>query len=275
MPWASRAPPCCRSEAAARLRGRPLAGRVLRVTPELAIANNHALYFSVSRAHGLVSRLEEHYWSTDAVPPPYYSHLVTRTRGAVAREAQVRRLSELVARAGSRGVGCNDSFDELPGDALETLGLRPLFRAWWYGWAADGVATAPETRLEARRVDSPEALSSWETYWRRSSPASEARVFPETVLADADLELFAMALKGRWAGGFALSRSDGAVGLSNVFHLESSKVDAGAFVRDCAREARRLHGGHAMVGYGPEDELGELMRLGFVALGPLRVSVAR
>ena len=243
------------------------------MTPELAVANNHALYSSVFRAHGLASQLEEHYWSTDAEPPPYYSHLVTRTRGAAAREAQLRRLSELASRAGARGVGCKDSFDELPSVALEKLGLRPLFRAWWYGWLADGIAPLPETGLEALRVDTPEALSSWEEYWRHSSPAGEARVFPETVLADASLELFAMALEGRWAGGFALNRSDGAIGLSNVFHLESSKIDAGVFMRECAREARRLHAGHALVGHGPEAELVSLMRLGFVALGPLRVWV--
>lgn len=244
------------------------------MTLELAIANNHALYLSVFRAHGLASRLEEHYWSTDAVPPRYYANLVTRTRGAVAREAQLTRLSELVVRPNAQGVGCKDSFDELPGDALENLGMRPLFRACWYEWAANDGIMPPETRLTAQRVDSPEALHSWEEDWRRTSAASEARIFPETVLADVDLELFAMALEGRWAGGFALNRSDGAIGLSNVFRLESSKVDAGVFVRECAREARRLHADHAIVGYGPESELGDLMRLGFVSLGPLRVWVA-
>ena len=243
------------------------------MTPELAIANNHAWYSSIFHAHGLASRLEEHYWSTDEEPPPYHSRLVTRTRGAVAREAQLKRLSELAARAGGRRLGFKDSFDELPGVALEKMGLRPLFRAWWYGWVADGVAAPPETRLEAQRVESAEALSSWEDHWRHSSPASEARVFPETVLADANLELFAMALEGRWAGGFALNRSDGAIGLSNVFQLVGSKIEAGAFLCECAREARRLHPDRALVGYGPESELANLTRLGFVALGPLRVWV--
>jgi hypothetical protein len=93
------------------------------MTPELAIANNHAWYLSIFRAHGLASRLDEHYWSTDEEPPPYYSHLVTRTRGVVAREAQLRRLSELAARACGRGWGCKDSFDELPSVALQKLGL--------------------------------------------------------------------------------------------------------------------------------------------------------
>jgi hypothetical protein len=240
---------------------------------ELAIANNLAWYSSIFRAHGLPSRIEEHYWSTDAEPPPYYSELVTRSRGAVARAAQLRRLSELAARRGSRGWSCKDSFDELPGAALESLGLRALFRAWWFGWAAGGVAPEPETYLVAQRVESPEHLFLWEENWRRSSPAGEARVFPETVLSDGSVELFAMTLEGRTAGGFALNRSDSAIGLSNVFRLEDSETDTGAFVRACARQARLLHSDRAVVGYGPEAELRSLSTLGFVALGPLVVWV--
>lgn len=238
---------------------------------ELAIANNLAWYSSVFRAHGLPSRIEEHYWSSEAEPPPYYSQLVTRTRGGVPRAAQLRRLSELAGRRGSRGWSCKDSFDELPGAALESLGLRPLFRAWWFGWAAGGVTPGSETRLVVRRVHSPEQLFSWEENWRRSSPAGEARVFPEKVLSDGGLELFAMTLEGRTVGGFALNRSDSAVGLSNVFQLEDSDTDAGAFVCACARQARLLHPDRAVVGFGPETELRSLTTLGFVALGPLAV----
>ena len=244
------------------------------VTPELAIANNHAWYSSIFRAHGIAGSIDEHYWSTDAQPPPYHSHLVTRTCGATAREAQLRRLSELAAHDGGRGWGFKDSFDELPSVVLQSLGLRPLFRAWWYAWAADGVAPEPETSLAAQRVASSEGLFSWEDDWRRSSPASEPRVFPETVLRDPNLELFAAVFEGRKAGGFALNRSEGAVGLSNVFQLEGSGIDTGTFVRECARQARRLHAGGAVVGYGPEDELMSLKSLGFVALGPLAVWVS-
>jgi hypothetical protein len=244
------------------------------MTPALAIANNHAWYLSIFSAHGLASRLEEHYWSTDAQPPPYYSHLVTRTRGALAREAQLRRLSELAAHVGNRGWGCKDSFDELPSVALQQLGLRPLFRARWYGWATGGAVPEAETRMEAMRVDAPEALASWEAHWRQSCPAGAVRVFPEAVLADPTLELFTLMLETSVVGGFALNQSDGAVGLSNVFQLESAAIDAGTFVRECARMARRLHPARPVVGYGPERELDSLASVGFVALGPLCVWVA-
>jgi hypothetical protein len=244
------------------------------MTPELAIANNHAWYLSIFNAHGRASRLEEHYWSTDAEPPPYYSRLVTRTRGGVAREAQLRRLSELNMRAAGRGWGCKDSFDELPSAALEKLGLRPLFRAHWYGWAAGGASPEPETRLKACRIEAPEALSSWEAHWRSSSPAGDTPVFPATVLADSSLALFTMTLEGRAAGGFALNRSEGAIGLSNVFQLEGLELDSRIFVRECARMARWLHPDRAVVGYGSESVLESLASLGFGSLGPLCVWVA-
>jgi len=187
------------------------------MTPELASLNHHAWYASIFRAHGILLRANEHYWTTDAEPPPYYSHLVTRTRGAAAREAQLRRLSELAARAGGRSWGFKDSFDELPSVELESLGLRPLFQASWYGWAADGPRPKPETSLVAQRVASAEAL---------------------------------------------------------VFQLEGSGIDAGVFVRECARYSRALHAGRALVGYGSEVVLRSLMSLGFAALGPLRVWVS-
>ena len=241
------------------------------MTPELAIENNHHWYVSIFRAHGLASRIDEHYWSTDAQPPPYHSCLVTRTRGPRAREAQLERLAELRARAGDRLGGCKDSFDELPAAALERLGMRTLFRACWYGWASAGSGAESETRLEAWRVESPEALASWESTWRRSSPAGEARVFPEAVLADQGVELWWMTRGSAVAGGFALNRSAGSMGLSNVFQCDEAGIDPDAFVRECARAARRLDSDRPIVGYGPPSELSALSRLGFVELGPLRV----
>lgn len=251
-----------------------LRGKAPQVTPEVAIANNHAWYLSIFDAHGRASRLEEHYWSTDADPPPYYSNLVTRTRGALAREVQLQRLSELRARVGGRGWGCKDSFDELPSAALAMLGLRPLFRAHWYGWAVGGASPEPETRLKACRIQAPEALYSWEVHWRSSSPAGDRRVFPDAVLADPTVEFFEMTLDSRAAGGFVLNRSEGAIGLSNVFQLDGSEIDSGAFVRECARGARLLHPDRPVVGYGPQTELASLTGLGFVSLGPLSVWVA-
>lgn len=238
---------------------------------ELAIANNQAWYLSLFRAHGIANSVGEHYWSTDAQPPPYHSHLITRTRGATAREAQLRRLSELATNREGRGWGFKDSFDELPAAALENLGLRLLFRATWYGWAADRVVQGQQSLPSAQRVTSAEELMRWEEDWRQSSPVGGPRVFPEALLMDASLDFYVTVLDGRRVGGFALNGSAGAIGLSNVFQLEGSSVDPGVFVRDCARQARALHPRAAIVGYGPEAELMNLRTLGFVPLGPLAV----
>jgi hypothetical protein len=171
------------------------------VTPELAITNNVALYCAIFRAHGLASRLDEHCWSTDAEPPPYYSRLVTRARGSLARQAQLSRLEDLAERAGGKSWSCKDSFDELPEGVMSGLGLRVLFRAWWYGWARSNVTPETEPDLLARRVTTPEALLAWEDAWRQSSPASLARVFPDTILGDTSAELFAVDRRGRISRG--------------------------------------------------------------------------
>ena len=91
------------------------------------------------------------------------------------------------------------------------------------------------------------------------------------MLEDASVELFPMSLQGRIAGGFILNRSDAAVGLSNVFQVEGSELEAGTFLRECARVARYLHADRAVVGYGPRSEVDALASLGFVPLGPLAV----
>ena len=241
------------------------------MTPELAITNNASLYCSIFRAHGLPSRMDEHYWSTDAEPPPYYSRMVTRTRGPRAREAQLSRLEELAVHVRGRQWGFKDSFDELPEDALAGLGLRVLFRAWWYGSRGDCVTSELETDLVVQRVTSAEALLSWEDGWRQASPVGPTRVFPDSALEDSSLELFTMSLAERVAGGFILNRSDAAVGLSNVFRLDNAQIQTGTFLRECARQARCLHADRAVVGYGPLSDVDALVSLGFIPLGPLAV----
>jgi hypothetical protein len=242
---------------------------------ELAVTNNIAWYSAIFRAHGLPNRLEEHYWVSETPPPPYYSNLVTRTRGEAARVAQLKRLSELSTPTSGQSFGFKDAFDELPQAALESLGFWLLFRATWYGWAAADAHSEAETPLIALRVENERNLFDWEESWRESSPAGKPRVFPESVLSDRNLELFTMELDGRTAGGFALNHSDGALGLSNVFRLENVALDDGVFIRECARHARRLHADRPIVGYGSEAALRDLRALGFVPLGPLAVWVSR
>ena len=77
------------------------------------------------------------------------------------------------------------------------------------------------------------------------------------------------------AGGFMLNQSEAAVGLSNVFQVEDSTVEAGVFLRECARHARHLHPHRTVVGYGPRSQVDSVASLGFVSLGPLAVWTSR
>jgi hypothetical protein len=246
---------------------------------ELAVENNHCWYLAVLGAHGVPSRLEVDYWSADADAPLYYSQLVTRTRGAKAEAAQLRRIADLARRFAGRGWGIKDSYDAFAEGVLQQVGLRRLFRAAWYGWAAGERARAPgslgasESGLELVPVQGGAALYGWEERWRGSSPAGAARIFPEALLAEPSVQLFTARQQQRDLGGFALNQSPGAIGLSNVFH--DPELDPGVFVRDAARLARRLYPERAVVGYGPDTELESLAPLGFVGLGPLSVWVAQ
>jgi hypothetical protein len=118
---------------------------------ELAIANNLAWYSSIFRAHDLAFQIEDHYWSTDAEPPPYYSCLVTRTSGAAAKAAQLERLAQLAARLSTRSWGFKDSFDQLPSQVLENLGLIRL-RSFATARGMRGVSTpvAPSLAMAVR-----------------------------------------------------------------------------------------------------------------------------
>jgi hypothetical protein len=241
------------------------------MSPDLAIANNVALYGSIFRAHGLESRLGEHYWSTDDDPPPYYSRLVTTSRGSAARHAQLSRLRELAASARGQSWGCKDSFDELPESVLGDLGLRVLFRASWYRWNSSGLAPKPGADLTVQRVTTAGALLSWEDAWRQSSPAGHVRVFPDRTLEDANLELMAVSLEGCMTGGFILNHSDTAVGFSNFFEVPGSQIPRATFLGECLLTASRLHPDRALVGFEGPDDLDILVRLGAVPLGSLAV----
>ena len=151
------------------------------------------------------------------------------------------RLRELADAPPKRGWSVKDSF------ALHDLaefGLRALFDAQWYAY--DGPPAG-----ESERIRTPDALEEWERAWGVTSPA-EQRIFPPSLLDDADIAFHAMP-----GGGFITNLSEGVVGVSNAF---GSELDA-------LRIARGLSPDRTVVGYGalmPEVN----------ALGPLRVWVA-
>jgi hypothetical protein len=234
-----------------------------------ALDNNVALYRAVLAAHGAAGRLEEYFWTSDEPVPPYYSNLVTRT-AEVGEAAQSARLRALTARPPKPEWGFKDSSGRLDPQMLQGLGLRQLFEARWYGWEA-GSAERSETPadIEFENSDDEAALAAWETAWQQSSPAPGIRVFPFSLLGDANLCCLTAKRRGRVVGGALLNLSSESVGLSNVLALGGLDPDA---LNNAA--ARERDPDRHVLGYGPADELDALAALGFRDLGGLSVWVA-
>lgn len=234
-----------------------------------AIHNNIALYEAVLAAHGAAGRLDEHFWSTAASVPPYYSNLVTRT-GEAGEAAQSARLQALAKEPPKPGWGFKDSFDCLDPLLVEGLGLHPLFQARWYGWEASAVMhPEPQVDIRFERVGDKESLAEWESAWQRSSPAPGMRMFRPSLLRDPALCFLSGLRQGQLVGGALLNLSFESVGLSNVFALDRRTLKA--FTGAAARAARERHPDRHVVGYGPVSKLEALAPLGFRDLGGLRV----
>ena len=240
------------------------------MTTATALANSVAWYRSVMAAHGIGDAVGEHFWSTNARVPPYYSNLVTRTRDGV--DEQLARLEELARVRPAPEWGLKDSFDALPAGRLQALGLRELFAASWYGLSPSDHPGAPESDLNFEPVTDAETLAAWEAAWQRTSPAPGLRVFPETILADASVTFLTAHRDGRAIGGLIANLSDGAVGVSNLHAAEGE--DGAAIARDAVGWLRERHPGRAVVGYAQDGWQSILAPLGFRALGPLRVWLA-
>ncbi len=242
---------------------------------DLAIQNSVRWCTTVLDAHRSASECTEHVWSTDAAPPPYYGNLITRTRDG--SDAQLARIRVLAKRRPRPEWGLKDSFDSLPADVLRDLGLRDLFAARWFGLrggvrAGDVDAGGANAELAFAPVETRHGLSEWEREWKRSSPSPGLRVFPNVLLDDPDVTFLTAQRDGELVGGAIANRSDGAVGLSNVFAFAGQSLDevrCGAAIR-----VRAAYPNRAVVGYGTDIAMSSLAGLGFEDLGPLRVWVA-
>ncbi len=243
---------------------------------DLALRNSQHWYEAVLRAHGIDLALEADYWSTEAPTPPYYSSFATRTADT-GTPAQLARLRELATTLQGQAWGIKDSFAHLPQAELDSLGLRHLFDATWYGLAPGAGAlgdASDDVTLET--VTGPDALEAWERTWQVTSPAPGMRVFPPAVLEAEGVTFLAACQGSDLVGGAAINLSEGAVGVSNVFALPGVPVDA--LQRACLRWVRDRHEDLPIVGYGAlgaGGDLEALERIGFERLGPLRVWVTR
>lgn len=217
----------------------------------LAARNNADLYEAVFEAHGVAFERTGFAFLARGAPPPYYSHMTVTAPGHGAV------LSRLVAERARPGFNLKDSFLEID-PAAHGLVLR--FEATWL-WRAPGPRGADPGW---RRADD---LSRWEAAWKATSP-TERRMFPDAMLGRDDLA-FLIAGEGEGIAGCLANRSEGAVGLSNVFGPPNPATFLAA-----ADAVAALAPDVPVVGYEAGDVLPAARAAGFDATGRLRVLAA-
>ncbi|WP_441248750.1 hypothetical protein [Kitasatospora sp. McL0602] len=221
-----------------------------------AARNNAEWCAAMSRSHGLVGEFGAQAWAAPARTPLYYPDAVTLLPGAdpAALAAQVDTTAP--------GASVKDSFADLD---LTASGFEVLFEAQWIHRPAGAPATASD--LAWAVVRDPDALRAWALAWGGAD--GNADLFRPELLDDpATFVLAGQPADGRVVVGAVASRSDQAVGISNVFALDGNPDAAWPVVLDAVH---RLFPTLPVVGYEHGDNLAAALRHGFEPVGPLRI----
>jgi hypothetical protein len=222
----------------------------LRRDPRIALAarNNAEWCDAVTRSWGGRGRFEAALWINPGAAPPFYPNAVTLTQSTAVPK-------EIAEVAGDCAV--KDSFATLD---LAPRGFARLFEASWI-WRepqpmeADGPAAW-------RIVRDAETLARWEAAWRDGEPALD--LFRPTLLDEPDHAFVAGEIGGEIVAGCVASRSAEVVGISNLFGAAECRAGCIAAAMDFAPQL-------PLVGYEDGAALEAMQRLGFQALGALRV----
>ncbi len=214
---------------------------------ERAARNNAEWCEAVCAGHGRTTSFEDRLWRCDR-PPRLYPDVVTLDPSTSVDEV----LAAVDTTRPGRSV--KDSFATID---LGPTGFRVLFDATWI-WREPSTAKAREPEHDGwSTITNPTMLSRWR--------ASADAPVPDALLDRPDVAVIAR--DGIDAGG-VLNRSDGVVGLSNVFCPPGHEDAAWSA---CLGFAAARFPGLAVVGYETGVALRAAIRQGFEPLAPLRV----
>ncbi|MFJ6211925.1 hypothetical protein ACIQGZ_01070 [Streptomyces sp. NPDC092296] len=221
-----------------------------------AARNNAEWCAAMSRSHGLAGEFGTHAWAAPSRTPLYYPDAVTLVPGA-DRAALVSRIDTVAP-----GASVKDSFADLD---LTEAGFQMLFEAQWIHRPAS--APAPVSDLAWDVAGDPDMLHAWALAWDDGD--GNADLFRPELLDDpATFVLVGQSADGRVVTGAVASRSDQAVGISNVFALDGGPDAAWPVVLDAVTW---LFPTLPVVGYEQGDALAAAVRHGFEPVGPLRI----
>ena len=223
-----------------------------------AAENNADWHDAVYRANGRSGQFRDGVWVSHDAAPPFFSNAVTTGPGPGA--AQGVAIDDLTA-ARTNGFAVKDSFANLD---LTSRGFRVLFTATWIWRDA-----APAADISGwQRIGDAAGLAKWEAALHSGLSPADGRAFPPATLTDPALAFFALSRDGRIVSGAAANRSAECVGISNVFGADEP---ADVTMAAAAALAAAFAPGLPLAGYESGAELDRAIRLGFRAVGPLRV----
>lgn len=232
---------------------------------EIAALNNADWCQTVCASHGVSGGRDESLWWQDGPVPRFYPN-AGMLRPAADAEA---RLGELVAAHSPAIGGAWSAKDSFAAVDLTRFGCRVVFDAQWL-WLdpASGVPAAGGWS----RVTTAEELRAWEQAWSGDEPLQDdQRIFQPSLLGDANVALWGRKRSptGPLVAGGVLSRSPGAVGLSNCFSVDER--DHPATIAALSQLAANFAPGVPQCGYEQAADCEPYLALGFELAGPLRV----
>jgi hypothetical protein len=229
----------------------------------LCLRSSLEWYEAILRVHGLEGAVANAVWACAGSPPPYYSSVITLSRDAPENQVRIiRGLRDSLLRPFS----VKDSFALLD---LVPLGFRVLFEAEWTRRDPEALPPPLESNRAAwRRVTDPFELEHWEAAWSRNGSPTVRRVFLPGLLANVAVSVLAARRGDRIVAGCVAHRSAETVGFSNFF-TEDPDIDG--LLAEAVGEVSRFAPGLPVVGYERGAALARVLRLGFRAVGPLRV----
>lgn len=236
------------------------------MTEELAILaarNNAEWCAAVCSAYGVPGAWFSDLWVTAQRTPMFYPNAVTLTDGDAA--TQTERVRALLKSETLTDIGVKDSFCTLD---LAPLGFVTWLEAEWI--YRNAALPAPDMSIAGvvwRKIDTERDLVDWEAAWNVGNN-DPVHVFMPSLLADKNIAFFGAYCDQRIVAGGIANRSGEVVGISNIFTPEGAAQDFWASFTGVVTEA---FAGCALVGYEGGGELEIAQKLGFQAIGALRV----
>lgn len=230
---------------------------------ENVVSNNAAWCDAVCRSHGVHGEFMPSAWMVQVKTPPFYPNLITLTKdGGPEQVALVSKLLE----AGIEGeIGVKDSFSAIN---LAPLGFRILFESEWLIRAGDAPLPNVHDGIEWRKINES-MLEQWERAWASQEP-STTKIFLPALLKDENIVFLGGFRKGIIVAGCIANKTDGIVGLSNVFSSTEEAKDVWA---GCLRMVSTLFPSLPIAGYETGESLAIAKNMGFEFLGRLKIWV--